>query len=77
MKVKVVDKNLANFSDTELLIELIQRNGFSGAPVKTQRHGGWNECLVAIGIDETASICLPDTAMAYLHFSKFGKEVSQ
>lgn len=74
MKVKVVDKNLANFSDMELLMELIQRNGFSKAPVKTLRYDVWHECLIAIGSNETASICLTDEAMSYL-LSKFGKEI--
>ncbi len=74
MKIKVIDKNLDNFSDTELLMELIQRNGFAEAPIKTERHGVWNECLIAIGTDETASICLPAEAMSFL-LHVFGKEI--
>lgn len=57
---------LKDYSDTQLLAELISRNQFQPAPTKTQRHGEWFSSLVGIGDDETAEICLTAEAMQEL-----------
>lgn len=54
---------LTNYSDLNLLNELIKRNGINEAPRLTKRHGEWCEVLVAAGNDEIISICFPDEAI--------------
>ena len=57
---------ISNFSDAELLMELVLRNGKSDAPTKTVRVGQWFSTLIAIGCHNVAEICLTDDAMEAL-----------
>lgn len=65
--------DLNDYSDIELLKELIKRNGFQPAPTRTQRHGEWHSTIVGIGKDEIAEICLTDEAMRELSLSQIDK----
>lgn len=55
---------LATATDEQLLLELLERNGYKDGPKKTVL-----ECLVGIGKDHTASIILSKEAKAYLSAS--------
>lgn len=51
--------NLDDFSDEQLLMELVRRNGFQAAPKRTEYYGdGWITCTVGIGKDTSASITM-------------------
>ena len=58
---------LSNFTDVQLLTELIRRNGSCEAPTKISlTKGDWKECLVGIGKDNTASIYIDADAIKLL-----------
>ena len=61
-----MNKELKQYSDIELLKELIQRNGHNDAPVATRRHGVWNETLIEIGSDETAKVLFTEDALEFV-----------
>lgn len=53
-------KTLQYFKTTDLLKEIINREGYNSAPTKTERMGLWHSCIVGIGKDNIADICLCD-----------------
>ena len=53
-------------TDTALLRELINRNDYHVAPVKTAREGLWHSSVIGIGADNIADICLTDEALQAL-----------
>ena len=58
---------LSNFTDVQLLAELVKRNGAYEAPTKISlAKGEWQECLVGIGKDNTASIYIDSDAIKLL-----------
>ena len=58
---------LSNFTDVQLLAELVKRNGAYEAPAKISlTKGEWQECLVGIGKDNTASIYIDSDAIKLL-----------
>ena len=59
--------DIKNFTDTELLQELISRNKQAPAPTKTERFGVWFESIIGIGNDNIASICIDDGALQALN----------
>jgi len=52
--------NIDQFSDIELLCELVKRNGKATAAHTTRRQGVHYETLVAVGKDNCAYIVLTD-----------------
>ena len=59
-------KTLQYFKTTDLLKEIINREGYSSAPKKTERMGNWHSCIVGIGKDNVADICLDDDDLKVL-----------
>ena len=57
---------LKDFTDTELLQELLTRNNPGIAPRKTVRQGVWFDSIIGIGNDHTASIYIDDDALREL-----------
>jgi len=50
---------LEQFTDIELLRELIKRNGRTEAPTKVKRGEPFMSALIALGKDNTAEIAFP------------------
>ena len=57
-KIEYMNKKVKDCLDTELLCELLRRNGTAVGPKRTVYVEPVMECLVAIGNDHTASIRL-------------------
>ena len=52
-------KSLRDFTDEQLLFELLTRNALSKAPVKTEYYGDdWLDCIIGLGSDNVANIRL-------------------
>ena len=56
--MKYRNKPVSEASSEQLLFELITRSGTHAAPIKTVRNVPHTECLVGIGVDETATITM-------------------
>lgn len=50
--------NLSQYSDLDLLRELIRRNGHTEAATETKRYVPFRETLIAVGKDHTAEIIM-------------------
>lgn len=51
-------KTLADYSNAELMRELINRNGLGPAPIKTSYHGPHQSCIVGITPDESINVTM-------------------
>jgi len=52
-------KALQNFTDEQLLLELVTRNTLNKGPIKTVYYGDdWLDCIIGIGSDNVANIRL-------------------
>lgn len=52
-------RSLQDFTDEQLLFELLTRNALSKGPVKTEYYGDdWLDCTLGIGSDNVANIRL-------------------
>lgn len=60
LKMKFKNKKVKDAYTEELLFELIQRIKMLDAPTKKELYGDWEEGVVGIGKDHTASILIPD-----------------
>jgi hypothetical protein len=59
--------DLSSFTDVQLLAEIVRRNGAYEAPTKVSlTKGEWQECVVGIGKDNTASIYIDSDALKML-----------
>lgn len=57
---------LEQYTDLELLAELVRRNGRSQAPVKTIRSADHSETIIGIGKDHVANIIMENEAAEIL-----------
>ena len=58
--------NLHQYSNLDLLRELIRRNGHTPAPISTVRSIPFRETLIAVGKDHTADITMCSETMDIL-----------
>lgn len=52
-------KTLQEFTDEQLLFELVTRNALNKGPIKTEYYGDdWLDCIVGVGSNNVANIRL-------------------
>lgn len=62
--IEMAENNqLSKFTILELIREIVKREGYAHAPIKTVRHGTHYEVLFAIGDDEAGHIIFTDDAL--------------
>lgn len=65
------DDDLRDYTDVQLLRELMRRHGHQPAPVQTTYFTPHREVIVGIGVDHTATLRFDDDALMELSTKDF------
>ena len=64
--MSIKDRELQNFSDEELLLELIERKGLIDSPKRRVFQRGDKVCVVGIGEDHFADVIINENVLPVL-----------